>query len=441
MSELVNPDWPDRTIKGSSYLKGRIGWQGLRASEFIEAGPYLVTGTDLQRGHVNWDTCYHVSESRFREAGYIHVRDGDLLITKDGTIGKVAYARNCPRAVVLNSGIFLLRCIDGSYDHRFLYHLLSSDHFARFLRLNLNGSTIDHLYQYVFERFTFPVPDIEIQRRISAVLTTLDDQIEQTEALITKYQQIKAGLIHDLFMRGVAPDGRLRRPVTEAPECYKNSPIGWIPKEWDVVSASQLCRPITKGATPAQTTNQDSDNLIPFIRVQDLTFDGSLRLEGDSMYISGAVAHRELMRSRVYPKDVLMNIVGPPLGKVSLVSDEYPEYNINQAIAVYRPIQPEVGPYLKWYLLTNIAQRWFLDRAKRTSGQVNLTLEMCSQLLVPNPGRTEMQRIVSIADSFQFQVQEEVYRLEKLHRLRSGLMHDLLSGRVRVKLEETVTAT
>src|SRR6185437_767099 len=100
--------WNRRTIKENAYLRGRIGWQGLRADEFGLEGPYLVTGTDFDRGHVNWTSCYHVSEARFREAAPIQLRDGDLLVTKDGTIGKIAHVQDCPDQAVLNSGVFLL---------------------------------------------------------------------------------------------------------------------------------------------------------------------------------------------------------------------------------------------------------------------------------------------------------------------------------------------
>lgn len=226
MSEAVNPEWPQTTIKASSYLKGRIGWQGLRASEFIDDGPYLVTGTDFRGGGIDWSNCYHVTEERFREGAYIHIRDGDLLITKDGTIGKVAHVKDSPPKAVLNSGIFLLRCSDGSYDHGFLYHLLRSHVFEKFLRVNLAGSTINHLYQNVFERFIFPTPDIRIQRNVAEILSTVDETIEQTEAMIGKYHQIKAGLMHDLLTRGMTSDGQLRPTYNQAHHFYKQSPLG-----------------------------------------------------------------------------------------------------------------------------------------------------------------------------------------------------------------------
>ena len=202
------------TISKSSYLRGRIGWQGLRASEFIEEGPYLVTGTDFKGGKIKWNNCYHVSEERYKEAEYIHVKDKDVLITKDGTIGKIALVDNCPEKAVLNSGIFLLRCNDGSYEHEYIFHLLNSYVFSKFLDDNLSGSTIQHLYQHIFEKFEFPVPSLEEQQKIAAVLSTIDRAIAQTEAIIAKQQRIKTGLMHDLLTRGIDEHGNLRSEQT-----------------------------------------------------------------------------------------------------------------------------------------------------------------------------------------------------------------------------------
>lgn len=94
------------------------------------------------------------------------------------------------------------------------------------------------------------MPPFGEQQRIADILSTIDEAIEQTEALIAKTQQIKAGLIEDLFTRGVSPDGQLRPPYEEAPVIYKESPLGWIPKEWNVLAAREVCSLITKGTTP-----------------------------------------------------------------------------------------------------------------------------------------------------------------------------------------------
>jgi len=186
--------WPTTTISKSAYLRGRIGWQGLKASEFLEEGPFLVTGADFTDGRINWDSCYHVSESRYAEADYIHLKNDDVVITKDGTIGKVALVQGCPEKAVLNSGVFLLRCNDNSFQHRYIFHLLKSNTFRKFLDDNLAGSTIQHLYQHIFKTFEFPLPDLHEQTKIVEILSTVDRAIEQTGAVIAKQQSIKTGL-------------------------------------------------------------------------------------------------------------------------------------------------------------------------------------------------------------------------------------------------------
>lgn len=281
----------------------------------------------------------------------------------------------------------------------------------------------------------FPNSIVE-QKRIAKILTCIDQTIAKTEALIHKYQQIKTGLMHDLFTRGITVDGKLRPPRKQAPELYKETPIGWIPKEWDLVNASEICHTITKGTTPSYFLDSSNGQAtIPFIRVENLTFDGSLKFEGNSLFISKTIHDSELSRSKVFSGDILMNIVGPPLGKVSLITDEYEELNANQAVAIFRVIKQKHRGYLLYYLISELAQKWFYIYSKRTSGQVNLTLEMCSNLEIPFPQKEpELEDISNILAKIFKKIDNENNFRAKLLKLKSGLMHDLLTGKVQVSV-------
>ena len=131
-------------------LRARIGWQGLRSDEFKTEGPYLVTGTDFHNGRVNWDDCYHVTEERYAQDKGIQLREHDLLITKDGTIGKTAVVIDCPEKATLNSGVFVVRAINNEVVPEFLHYILHSYWFDEFVRNVLTGSTIKHLNQKIF---------------------------------------------------------------------------------------------------------------------------------------------------------------------------------------------------------------------------------------------------------------------------------------------------
>ena len=112
----IPEEWELTNIKSSSFLKGRIGWQGLTTKEYLFDGEYfLVTGTEFENGKIKWDKCNFVSKDRFEQDPNIILRDQDILVTKDGTIGKVAYVDSLQKPATLNSGVFVLRPLNGSY--------------------------------------------------------------------------------------------------------------------------------------------------------------------------------------------------------------------------------------------------------------------------------------------------------------------------------------
>ena len=123
-----------------------------------------------------------------------------MLVTKDGTIGKVAFIKRPPKPATLNSGVFVIRPIDESFHPEFFYYVLLSDIFDRFLSQLSAGSTINHLYQKDFVNFEFYVPeDNKEQIRIATILSDMDTEIAALEAKLAKYQQIKQGMMQNLL--------------------------------------------------------------------------------------------------------------------------------------------------------------------------------------------------------------------------------------------------
>lgn len=194
--------WKITKIKYTTYVKGRIGWQGLTTDEFIDEGPYLVTGTDFKEGLVNWDTCYHVSEERYNEAPPIQLKEDDLLITKDGTIGKLAIVKNMPYKSILNSGVFVTRPLNNQYINKYMYWLLSSAVFDKYIKYMETGSTIKHLYQETFINFSFALPSIEEQ---ISIINYLDEKIANIDSIrkniklqIDKLKEYRQSLIYEV---------------------------------------------------------------------------------------------------------------------------------------------------------------------------------------------------------------------------------------------------
>lgn len=199
----IPKDWRTIRIKNACWLKGRIGWDGLTSSEYKESGPFLITGTDFSNGKINWETCVHISEERYAQDTDIHIYNGDLLITKDGTIGKVAVVSNCPEKVSLNSGVLLIRNTKGiKYCQDYLYFIIKSDLFWTWYELSQTGnSTIKHLYQEQFYNFAFPFPDFAEQEEISRFLYVecekIDSLIESKEKFIKELSLYKKSFIYE----------------------------------------------------------------------------------------------------------------------------------------------------------------------------------------------------------------------------------------------------
>lgn len=206
-----------------------------------------------------------------------------------------------------------------------------------------------------------------------------------------------------------------------------------LPKGWKICDAVSLCNLITKGTTPRNTVSRETQGNIPFLRVQNLSFNGKLDFSSGLLFVAGDTNSSELARSRLYPGDVLTNIVGPPLGKVSVVTNEYPEWNMNQAIAVFRTNESCVSRFLSYYLQSQAAKNWLSSQSKKTSGQQNLTLETCNSLPVPLPPLTEQHKIAEILSTWDEALEKFDALIAAKERRKKGLMQRLLTGKRRVK--------
>jgi type I restriction enzyme S subunit len=195
--------WDVKIIKHTTYVKGRIGWKGLRSDEFLEfSDSYVVTGTDFHNGTIKWETCYQVPIDRYEDDPFIKLQNDDLLITKDGTIGKIAIVKDMPKIATLNSGVFLTRPLENEYYQEFMYWILYSEVFKSFYDFNKSGSTIQHLYQNVFNEFKYPLPpikeQIEIVNHVNKKTDELDLVISKTKQEIALLKEYKTALISEV---------------------------------------------------------------------------------------------------------------------------------------------------------------------------------------------------------------------------------------------------
>lgn len=204
--------WKPLTVASRSTIKARIGWQGLKTNEYRNSGTYrLVGGTEFAEGRIDWNRAPFVDEWRYEQDASIQLRVGDVLLTKDGTIGKTAFVDLLPGPATLNSGVFVIRPVRGAYDAAFLFFMLRSRVFDEFLGRLSAGSTISHLYQRDLVTLVLRVPPtVEEQHEIARILVDLEEAIAVLRGRLVKARAIKAGMMQELLT------GRVRLPVESA---------------------------------------------------------------------------------------------------------------------------------------------------------------------------------------------------------------------------------
>lgn len=200
-------EWKMVNLAKNCTIKARIGWQGLRSDEYRKNGDFLlITGTDFENGFINYDTCSYVDEWRYLQDANIQLKNDDVLITKDGTIGKIAFVKNLEMPATLNSGIFVIRPKEdiGIYPE-YLSLVFKSSIFTDFLDRITAGSTIVHLYQKDIVKFEFPIPykngtpDLETQKQIAQKLGDMDRLIAAKEKLLAKKRNLKVAAMQKLI--------------------------------------------------------------------------------------------------------------------------------------------------------------------------------------------------------------------------------------------------
>ena len=176
--------WEQCKLSVLATMNARIGWQNLRTSEFLDNGDYLlITGTDFDNGRIKYSTCHYVEKKRFDQDTKIQLSTGSILITKDGTLGKVALVEELPKPATLNAGVFNVRVKDDAFlSYKYLYHYLKAPFLMKYVTANATGGTIKHLNQSILVDFPIPITGKQEQDRIAKLLDSL-------ESIITLHQQ------------------------------------------------------------------------------------------------------------------------------------------------------------------------------------------------------------------------------------------------------------
>ena len=407
---LIPQDWNLGSILGNFYLKGRIGWQGLKASEFIDYGPYLVTGTDFENGHVVWDRCYHISEERFAQDPAIHVKLKDILITKDGTIGKTVFIDNKPEKVSLNSHLLIVRPTNNQYTNEYLYWVFNSNLFVEYYLAVQSGTTMASLSQDKISKFKYPLPSVKEQLRIAQVLRDTDDLIQALQRLLEKKKSIRNGALRNLLTG--------KRRISG----FSNS---WIGKN---LGKSAIIK--ARIGWQGLTTNEYLESGDYYLITGTDFHDGRIDWEG-CHYVSKERFEQDPY-IKIQEKDVLVTKDGT-IGKVAYLDHIPGPGTLNSGVFVIRTKDNEISQrYLAKVFISKFFDD-FIDSIVAGSTIIHLYQKdiVKFDFFVP-PTIDEQDAICDIIEDMDNEIRSLSKKLDKYVMLKEGMLQQLLTGKVRL---------
>lgn len=226
------------------YIKGRIGWRGLSKNEYLKKSKYrIINATALMDGFIDWDNCGFISKERYEESEEIMLKENDILISKDGTIGKIGYVKNMKDPCTVASGIFVVRNTKPEIlDFDYLYHILKSNIFKDFIRRNkAEGSTINHLYQRDLINFEIELPSISKQHKIAGILNVLDSKIEINNKIKTELEQTAKTIYDYWFLQYQFPNSEGKPYKLSGGKVIWNEKVNMkIPEAWNVKRVGEI---------------------------------------------------------------------------------------------------------------------------------------------------------------------------------------------------------
>ncbi len=313
--------WEQRKLSEIATMHARIGWQNLRTSEFLDSGNYmLITGTDFEDGGINYDSCHYVERERYDQDKHIQIKNGSILITKDGTLGKVAYVQGLSMPATLNAGVFNVEIKDEKIvDNKYLFQYLKAPYLMDYVDKKATGGTIKHLNQNILIDFPIVMPSEQEQKLIGTYFQQLDHLITLHQRKYDKLMNVKKSMLEKMFPRDVKNVPEIRfYGFTEAWEQRK---VRDIADRFDNLRVPVAANLRISGTTPYYGANGIQDY------VEGFTHDGEFVLVAED----GANDFKNYPVKCVKGRIWVNNHAHVLQGKPNIADNQFLAFSINRA--------------------------------------------------------------------------------------------------------------
>ncbi|MDP2560417.1 restriction endonuclease subunit S [Psychrobium sp. 1_MG-2023] len=416
LGTVVSGGTPSRAV--SSFWQGNTPW--------VTPGEV----SKLKSKNIS-STSEYITDSGLNNSGANLLPEGSLLVTSRATLG----ARVINQVPMTTNQGFKSIVFEDPKDADYYFHFISL--LKAELERRASGTTFLEISGAEFSDIDLPVPPKNERNKINEILDTLDNQINETEGIIAKLQHLKQGLLHDLLTRGVDGDGKLRPSYEDAPELYKSSKLGWIPCDWNYMSIGDA---ITKkyilevqdgnhGEMHPKTSDFVKDG-VPFVMANDIQ---NNKVNFEKCYRITEKQYESLRIGFSKANDVLLSHKGT-VGQVAIVPDSCDKLMLTPQVTYYRCDTEQLVPqYLScWFLSSYFKKTLSALSAQSTRAYIGILAQReLPFLYIPKKEQPLIvERYSSICNRYDY----ELAHLKKLKLEKSGVMYDLLTGKVRTTM-------
>jgi len=407
------------------------GWKWVRLGEVVERirngfvyhfslmskeGIPITRIETISEGYIDESKVGYLDFSYYELVKAFKLQYGDILFSHINSfehVGKTAIYNGKPPFLIHGMNLLLLRAKDNVCHPFFLIFLLKSEEIRKKIR-SLSRQAVNQVSINISDlsKLSIPLPPLPEQRKIAEILETVDNAIEKTEKIIEKYKRIKQGLMQDLLTKGIDEKGNIRSEKTHK---FKDSPLGRIPEEWEVVRLGEVGE-IIMGQSPASALVNQEGNGIPFLQ-------GSAEFGAKYPLPKNWI----VKPLKLAPKNSILISIRAPVGDLNIADNVY---CIGRGLSAIKVNNSKANNFFIWFVLHLYSDR--LVKISQGSTFEAIGHNELNNFLIPLPPLSEQKRIAEILSQIDQAIEKEEKYKQKLERLKKGLMEDLLTGKVRV---------
>lgn len=376
----------------------------------------LIQLSDIGDGIFRDKSERYLTEDKAMELNCTFLHEGDVLIARmPDPLGRCClFPLKGENKFVTAVDVCVVRVDKEIVDNRFLCYIINSPQIRNSIHELESGTTRKRISRKNLNTISIPSPPLTEQQliveKIEELFSELDAGRSQLETVKKQLETYRQSVLKFAF------EGKFTKTK------FVESITG------DIVDI------INNGYTPSREFLSEDFGDIPFIKVYNLNFNGTLNFKKNPTFIPKDIHKNQLKRSICLPGDVLINIVGPPLGKVSIVTDQFPEWNINQAVVMFRPNEKVHSKYLSYFLQNSATINWLEETSKATAGQWNVKVSTCREIPIPICSPEEQEIVVNEIESrlsFCDKLEETIETcLQQSEALKQSILKQAFEGKL-----------